>query len=109
MKWQTIACLLLLWGLGGCAKNYPMAPAVTPGPGSKTTTATAVTAAATTFAYGSDVSWVTQMEASGYAFFLGHLRHVALPYRFHLVQLQYPMSGQYERYGYPLWHTGHAL
>src|SRR5579872_1012226 len=71
MKCTTIAGLLAVSLLSGCAKNAP--EAVTNNTSSpqntRTTTATTVTAAASSFAYGSDVSWVTQMEASGYKFY----------------------------------------
>jgi arabinogalactan endo-1,4-beta-galactosidase len=70
MKLQTIACVLAFCGLGGCAKNFPAAETNSaPTAAVTTTAATAVTAAASGFANGSDVSWVTQMEASGIKFF----------------------------------------
>ena len=70
MKLQTIACALGFSILAGCAKNAPVTstdshPALT----TTTTSATPLAAAATTFANGSDVSWVTQMEAAGIKFF----------------------------------------
>ena len=70
MKLQTIACILALYGLGGCAKNFPAAETNNV-PASTVTTAAATVAAAAAsgFANGSDVSWVTQMEASGIKFF----------------------------------------
>ena len=71
MKLQTIACLLALSGLGGCMKTAPVQSTTLNTPSSPKT-ATAVTAAAassSSFAYGSDVSWVTQMESSGYKWY----------------------------------------
>src|SRR5882724_13488191 len=65
MKLHTIACMLALYALAGCAKNSPVTPTTNPDPIQKATLATA----ASSFAYGSDVSWLTQMEASGYKFY----------------------------------------
>jgi arabinogalactan endo-1,4-beta-galactosidase len=70
MKLPTIACVLGLFAFAGCAKNSPITS--TTGQNTLSTTTAAVTAqalAASTFANGSDVSWVTQMEASGIRFF----------------------------------------
>jgi arabinogalactan endo-1,4-beta-galactosidase len=64
MKLQTIACMLALCALAGCAKNSPLTT-TNQDPIQKAPLATA----ASTFALGSDVSWVTQMEASGIKFF----------------------------------------
>ena len=75
MKLLTIAGILALTGLAGCERTIPaVAPAnatqSTTTDATKTTaTATAQAASASTFAYGSDVSWVTQMTASGYKFY----------------------------------------
>src|SRR5579872_6777222 len=71
MKLPAIACLLALYGFAGCEKNSSMTPVASqpPASSSKTVTATAAAAASSSFAYGSDVSWVTQMEASGYKFY----------------------------------------
>ncbi len=63
MKLQTIACMLALYGLTGCAKNTPLATTSNPTPVIKADMATPG------FAYGSDVSWLTQMESSGYKFY----------------------------------------
>ncbi|TDW97215.1 glycoside hydrolase family 53 protein [Dinghuibacter silviterrae] len=59
---QTIACLFVLICALSCSKNNS---------GTKTTTTTSDTpdASASSFANGADVSWVTQMEASGYKFY----------------------------------------
>ena len=71
MKFTTIAGILALSGLAGCAKNAPSATTNSSRSQQTATTSVsaAVTAAASSFAYGSDVSWVTQMEASGYKFY----------------------------------------
>jgi arabinogalactan endo-1,4-beta-galactosidase len=70
MKLPTIACLLGLFVLPGCAKNFPVTSTDNRTPLSAAPTATTTLAAsASSFAYGSDVSWVTQMEASGIHFF----------------------------------------
>jgi len=58
MKLQTIACLLALYGLTGCAKNTPLSTAPNPTPIIKANMATSVSLTV------SDVSWLTQMEAS---------------------------------------------
>ena len=69
MKFQlTIACLLALAAGAGCSKMASQ-PAVTSSDHTQTTSTTAAVTAATTFANGSDVSWVTQMEASGFKFY----------------------------------------
>ena len=67
MKLQTIACILVMLGLGSCSKTYPVSSSTESNLSTrpKTTTATS----ASTFAYGSDVSWLTQMEASGYKWY----------------------------------------
>lgn len=70
MKLQTIACILAFYALTGCAKNSPVAATDIHGPLSASAAVAApLAAAASTFANGSDVSWVTQMEASGIKFF----------------------------------------
>lgn len=70
MKSLTIACILGLYALTGCEKNVPAD--ATSGRNTQLAAAATVTplaTAASTFALGSDVSWVTQMEASGIKFF----------------------------------------
>ena len=67
MKSQTIACILGLGMLTGCAKNSVVAPATAYNPPS--TNMVTATTPASGFADGSDVSWVTQMEAAGIKFF----------------------------------------
>ncbi len=70
MKLQTIACILVLYGLAGCEKNVPAD--ATSGQNTQLASAATVTPLATSasaFANGSDISWVTQMEASGIKFF----------------------------------------
>lgn len=68
MKWRTIAYILALLPVlecpfTGCSKGPSSAPAKT----TDTTGSAPVDTAA--IVYGSDVSWVTQMEASGYIFY----------------------------------------
>jgi arabinogalactan endo-1,4-beta-galactosidase len=58
MKLRTFTYVLLLAGLAGCTKNA-----------TNSTAGTQTVPRAATFANGSDVSWVTQMEASGYKFY----------------------------------------
>ena len=60
MKLPTIACVLALVLGVGCAKTASK---------SNSLTDTSIAASSGSFAYGSDVSWVTQMEASGYSFY----------------------------------------
>ena len=70
MKFQlTIACLLALAGGSGCSKMASQPSATSPDRVQTTSTATTAATAASTFAYGADPSWVTQMEASGYKFY----------------------------------------
>jgi len=65
MKLLTIACVLALAGGYGCAKP---ASHSADGPDNLQNGPASVDASYT-FANGADVSWVTQMEASGYAFY----------------------------------------
>jgi arabinogalactan endo-1,4-beta-galactosidase len=58
MQLRTFTYVLLLAGLAGCTKNA-----------TNSTAGTQTVPRAATFANGSDVSWVTQMEASGYKFY----------------------------------------
>jgi len=68
MKILTIASLLALVATG-CSK-MTSEPATTTRDHTQTTAATAAASASSSgFAYGSDVSWVTQMTASGYKFY----------------------------------------
>ncbi|HXB95939.1 MAG TPA: glycosyl hydrolase 53 family protein [Puia sp.] len=66
MKTFTIACLLALTATA-CSKMITQPPPATPEgtTTTKTVTASTATAASSSFAYGSDVSWYTQMQASG--------------------------------------------
>jgi arabinogalactan endo-1,4-beta-galactosidase len=70
MKLLTIACLLA-FAAAGCSKMSSPSPAVTSPDHVETssTTKAAVSTASYTFAYGSDVSWETQMSAAGYEFY----------------------------------------
>jgi arabinogalactan endo-1,4-beta-galactosidase len=60
---QTIACLFLLTCALSCSKNNSGAKSTT------TTPTDTPDASSSSFANGADVSWVTQMEASGYSFY----------------------------------------
>jgi arabinogalactan endo-1,4-beta-galactosidase len=70
MKFLTIASILGLYVLTGCEKNLPADSASGRNQASvSAATVTPLATAASTFALGSDLSWVTQMEASGIKFF----------------------------------------
>jgi arabinogalactan endo-1,4-beta-galactosidase len=71
MKLLTIACLAA-FAAAGCSKMTSLSPAAgSPATATtvKTTDATTQATSGSTFAYGSDVSWYTQMAASGYNFY----------------------------------------
>jgi arabinogalactan endo-1,4-beta-galactosidase len=70
MKLLTIACLVAL-AAAGCSKMNSQSSASTSSNDVETssTTKAAASAASYTFAYGSDVSWETQMSAAGYKFY----------------------------------------
>src|ERR1700749_5005868 len=69
MKLQTIACVWGLYALTGCMKTTPVTTIAGRNPPRAAAAVTPAAVTATTFANGSDVSWVTQMEASGIKFF----------------------------------------
>jgi arabinogalactan endo-1,4-beta-galactosidase len=65
MTGKTIACILLVASAFSCAKSATKSN----NQGGVTPPDTTGTSGTTSFANGADVSWVTQMEASGYAFY----------------------------------------
>lgn len=68
MTGKTIACILFLSCVVGCSKKGSTSG--NPGGGSQGGGTTDTTKTAdTAFANGADVSWVTQMESSGYSFY----------------------------------------
>ena len=69
MKLMTIACLLALATASGCSKMASQPSATNKNSVETSSTITTAATAASTFANGSDVSWVTQMEASGFKFY----------------------------------------